>query len=83
MTKLLLSLLFLPILNQAQVSPNVSKRYPAHIVYKIDDVISKVNLSEDKQIKMAQKFMKTDSIVNAGLAVGAPAESLKAYLQLY
>lgn len=79
MTKLLLSLLFLPILNQAQVSPNVSKRYPAHIVYKIDDVISKVNLSEDKQIKMAQKFMKTDSIVNAGLAVGAPAESLKAY----
>ena len=79
MTKLLLSLLFLPILNQAQVSPNVSKRYPAHIVYKIDDVISKVNLSEEKQIKMAQKFMKTDSIVNAGLAVGAPAESLKAY----
>ncbi|CAD0001362.1 hypothetical protein [Flavobacterium salmonis] len=79
MTKLLLSLLFLPILGQAQVSPNVSKRYPAHIVYKIDDVISKVNLSEDKQIKMAQKFMKTDSIVNAGLAVGAPAESLKAY----
>lgn len=77
MTKLLLSLLFLPILNQAQVSPNVSKRYPAHIVYKIDDVISKVNLSEEKQIKIAQKFMKTDSIINLALASGTPPNQLK------
>ncbi|PXY45019.1 hypothetical protein [Flavobacterium hydrophilum] len=70
-------LLLLPILNIAQVSPNVSKRYPAHIIYKIDEVTSKVNLSEDQQIRIAKKFIKTDSIVNAGLAAGTSADQLK------
>lgn len=77
MKKLIFTLLLLPVFSQSQVSPNVSKRYPAHIVYKIDDMISKVNLSEEKQIKMAQKFMKTDSIVNLALASGTPANQLK------
>lgn len=82
MKKLLFTLLLLPVFSQSQVNPNVSKRYPAHIVYKIDDVVSKVNLSEDKQIKIAQKFMKTDSIVNLALASGTPSNQLKNYYSI-
>ncbi|WP_281309612.1 hypothetical protein [Flavobacterium flavigenum] len=82
MRKLLLSLLFLPAFGQSQVSLNVSKRYPAHIVYKIDDVVSKFNLSEEKQIKIAQNFMKTDSIVNLALASGTPSNQLKSYYSI-
>lgn len=78
---LLLSIcLYLPNMSQAQVSPSVSKRYPAHIVYKIDDVLSKVKLSEDKQIKIAQKSLLFDSIANAGLAKGAPIKEVKNYI---
>lgn len=76
---LLLSLLFLPFVIQAQVSPNVSKRYPAHIVYKIGDVLAKIKLSEDKQIMIAQKFVKIDSIANASLANGGSIDLLKSY----
>ncbi len=79
MKTLLLSLLFLPFVIQAQVSPNVSKRYPAHIVYKIDDLLAKVNLSEEKQIKIAQKFAKMDSIANTSLANGGSIDLLKPY----
>ncbi|WP_163408874.1 hypothetical protein [Flavobacterium ajazii] len=77
MKKLFLTLLLLPVFSQSQVSPNVSKRYPAHIVYKIDEVASKISLNEDKQIKIAQKFIKNDSIVNAALASGTPSNLLK------
>lgn len=79
MKTLLLALLFLPIAIQAQVSPNVSKHYPAHIVYKIDDLVSKVNLEEDKQIKIAEKFLKSDSIANASLHNGGSVAILKDY----
>ncbi len=78
---LLLSIcLYLPNMSQAQVSPNVSKRYPVHIVYKIDDVLSKVKLSEDKQIKIAQKSLLFDSIANASLAKGTPVKEVKNYI---
>lgn len=76
--KLLLMLLFLPVLNQAQVSPNVSKNYPVHIVFKIDDVVSVLKLDEETQIKIAKKFQKLDSISNLSLASGIPIEQLKA-----
>lgn len=78
MKTLLLTLLFLPILGQAQPSPKVCKQFPAHIVYKIDELLEKVKLDEDKQIKIAQKFQKTDSIANRGLVQGIPVAQLKA-----
>lgn len=77
MKKLLFTVLLLPVFSQSQISLNVSKRYPAHIVYKIDEVNSKVNLSEDKQIKIAQKFIIKDSLVNLALASGASSNLLK------
>ena len=78
MKTLLLTLLFLPIVSQAQISPNVSKHYPAHIVYKIDDLITKISLDEEKQIKVAEKFRKIDSITTLSLAQGIAPDQLKA-----
>lgn len=79
-------LLFFPLLltfaTHAQVSLNVSKNYPAHIVYKIDDVLLKVKLDEDKQIKIAKKFQKIDSIANISLARGGTVERLKSYYNI-
>lgn len=79
MKKLLLFFtLLLTFLIQAQVSLNVSKNYPAHIVYKIDDVLSKIKLDEDKQIKIAEKFQKMDSLANVSLSQGLPVHQSKA-----
>lgn len=78
MKKLLFILMSLPFVSLAQLSPNVSKHYPAHIVYKIDDVLSILKLDEETQIKIAEKFQKIDSIANASLAQGIPIEQLKA-----
>lgn len=78
MKKLLLfSFVTLSLTIQAQVSLNVSKNYPAHIVYKIDDLVSKINLHERKQILIAEKFLKIDSITNASLHKGEAVTLLK------
>jgi hypothetical protein len=63
----------------AQVAPSIVKRFPAHIVYQIDNIVTRVNLDEAKQLKIGQKFIKQDSIANALLAGGAPTTELKNY----
>jgi len=71
--------LSLPFISLGQVGQEISSKYPAHIVYKIDDLISKVNLSPEKQIKIAQDFFKLDSLANISLLKGAPSSQLKSY----
>lgn len=75
----LLGILCCPIISQAQVSPNAIKQFPAHIVYKIDDIVSKVNLTEDKQIKIGQKLITADSLATISLAKGGAVDQLKSY----
>lgn len=74
---LLFFTLLLSFSTQAQVSLKISKNYPAHIVYKIDDVLSTVKLDEDKQFKIAEKFKKIDSLANVSLVNGGSVERLK------
>lgn len=62
---------------QAQVSLKISKNYPAHIIYKIDDLLSIVKLDEDKQFKIAEKFKKIDSLANVSLVNGGSVKHLK------
>lgn len=76
---LLIGMICLPILSVAQISSKVAKSYPAHIVYKIDEVNSKINLSEDKQIKIGRKLYTADSLANAALAKGESIARLKSY----
>jgi len=74
-----LTILCYPIISQAQVSPNVIKRFPAHIVYSIDDVNTKAKLSEDQQIKIGKKLFIADSLANISLTKGEPIAKLKSY----
>jgi hypothetical protein len=67
-----------PLLILAQISPKVARKFPAHIVFMIDEVADKVNLSEDQQIKMAQNFVAIDSMANAGLFNAENVKELKA-----
>lgn len=76
---LFLAILCLPIIGHAQLSQNLSKRFPAYIIYKIEDVVSKVNLTEDKQIQIANKLLEKDRLANVRLADGNPASTLKSY----
>lgn len=76
---LFIAILCHPILGVAQISAKVTRNYPAHIVYKIDEVNSKVNLSEDKQIKLGRKLYTADSLANVVLANGKPVAQLKSY----
>ena len=75
----LLLLLFIIASNSitAQISPNVIKKFPAHIIYKMDEVTSKVSLPEDTQMKLGAEMLKKDSIANTLLAKGLPLANLK------
>lgn len=77
--KKLLLLLCIPILSQAQVSPNLNKKFPAHILYTIDDIVSKVKLTEDQQIKIGKKLFTADSLANISLNKGEAIAKLKSY----
>ncbi|RVT71969.1 hypothetical protein EOD40_16240 [Flavobacterium sufflavum] len=77
-TKILfLIILCLPVISQAQLSQNLSKRFPAYIIYKIEDVVSKINLTEDKQIQIGNKLLEKDRLANISLTNGKPASMLK------
>lgn len=76
---LLLVILCLPFISQAQVSQNLSKQFPAHIVYKIADLVSKINLTEDKQIKIGKKLVTSDSLATISLMNGKPSSELKSF----
>lgn len=77
--KKLVLLLCLPFISQAQMSSNLSKKFPAHIIYAIDDVVSKVKLTEDQQIKIGLKLFTSDSLANISLNKGEGIEKLKSY----
>lgn len=79
---LFIAILSLPMISQAQVSQNLSKLFPAHIVYKIDEVNSKVNLSEDNQVKIGRKLYTADSLANVSLVKGEPVAQLKSYYNI-
>jgi len=79
MKTLLLVILCIPVISRAQISQNVTKQFPAHIVLKIDDVNSKINLSEDKQIRLGKKLFTADSLANISLTKGESVSKLKSY----
>ncbi|KAF2517206.1 hypothetical protein [Flavobacterium foetidum] len=77
--KKLFLLLLMPLLSQAQLSQNLSKYFKAHIILKIDEVNSKVNLSEDQQFKIGQKLLIADSLANINLTKNLNLINLRSY----
>lgn len=75
---ILLSLCF-PVFTQAQISPKVIKSYPAHIIARIYEVASKMELSEEQQLKIGEKLFKSDSLANVNLAKGEAVSKIKKY----
>ena len=71
--------IYFPMANQAQVSSKVIKSFPAHIITKIYDVASKIELSEENQLKIGKKLYTSDSLANVSLAKGEPLSRLKKY----
>jgi hypothetical protein len=69
--------LSLPVSHQGQISPKTIKRFPAHVLFKIDEVTSRVKLSEEKQIKLGKKLVSMDSVTNLGFASGKAVAELK------
>ena len=76
---LLLAILCCPLISHSQISQKVSRLFPAHIIYNINEIVSKVNISEDKQIKIGRKLYTADSLANVSLGKGQPVAYLKAY----
>lgn len=79
MKKLILALLCSSSLCQAQMNQGLTQRFPAHILYKIEEVNSKVKLTEDKKVKIGQKLFTADSLANISLTKGEAVERLKSY----
>jgi hypothetical protein len=78
-TLLILLCLCFPVFTQAQISPKVIKSYPAHVVARIYDVASKIELSEEQQLKIGKKLFESDSLANVNLAKGEPVSKIKKY----
>jgi hypothetical protein len=76
-TPLLLLFLLASSLLTAQISPNVIKKFPAHIIYKLNEVTSKVSISEEKQTKIAALLIQKDSLAKNSLAKGEPVDQIK------
>ncbi|MFH6991771.1 hypothetical protein [Flavobacterium sp. FlaQc-48] len=69
--------LFLPLSHQGQISPKTIKGFPAHVLFKIDQVTSRIKLSEEKQIKLAKKIVSMDSLATLGFTKGETVAELK------
>lgn len=65
-----------------QISPKVTAKFPAHIVYKIEEINSKIALSEDKQMIIGRQLKQNDSIANLRLAQGESISGLKKYMTI-
>lgn len=79
MKQLILALLCSSTLCQAQQNQVLVPQFPTHILYKIEEVNSKVKLTEDKKVKIGQKLFTADSLATISLTKGEPIKQLKSY----
>ncbi|GEM_PF-2431723 len=68
-----------PILGTAQVASKIARSYPAGIVYQLEELNSKLKLSEDKQVQIVKKLYTADSLANVSLMKDGKSASLKSY----
>lgn len=76
---LMLGLLIYPVFLSAQISDKAVKNLPAHIVWKVQQLSSVVNLSEEQQLKIGRSFFIKDSLANKSLASGQPFSKLESF----
>lgn len=62
-----------PLATNAQVAPEVMKRFSGSVVSRVYSVTSKVNLTTQKQLLLAHSFQQQDSLADAALTKGLSA----------
>ena len=76
---IMLGLLTCPVFLTAQITDKAVKNLPAHIVWKVQQISSLVNLSEDQQSKLGRSFFIKDSLANKSLASGESPSMLAGF----
>lgn len=64
----------------AQISPKVIARFPAHIVSNLNELNSKIVLSEESQLQLAQRLLTNDSLANVQKSNLPPAKLKEFYV---
>lgn len=76
---IMLGLLTCPVFLTAQINDKAVKNLPAHIVWKVQQISSLVNLSEEQQSKLGRSFFIKDSLANKSLAGGESPSKLAGF----
>lgn len=79
MKKIIFLLLATTTVCQAQITSKVIQSFPAHIIYKIDEVASRIKLTEDQQMKIGASLTQNDSLANVYMHNGDSISYLKKY----
>ena len=77
--KILIWLLIMPLLSQAQIVPEIAKKYPPNIVARIYEVTTRVKLSSQKQELLGRYFSAQDSLAKEAILKGLPASDINKY----
>lgn len=77
-----IAFLCLPSTSIAQVSSEIAKSYPAVMVFQLDELNSKLKLSEDKQLQIIRKLYTADSLASLSLIKNGSSSQLKAYYSI-
>lgn len=79
MKKIFLFVFAFTTIMQAQIAQKVIQKYPAHIIYKINEVTSKIKLTEEQQMKIGKSLLVNDSLANVYKHIGDSINVLKKY----
>lgn len=73
---------FSPVITHAQVNSEVLRKYPAQTIGRLQSVLNRVNLSSDKQEKLANYFNQQNNNAELRLKQGASPEEISSYYTL-
>ena len=79
MKKIFLLLVAITTTSQAQMAKKVIQTFPAHIINKIYEVASTIELTEDQQMKLGASLSKNDRLANESIRKGDPVSYLEKY----
>ncbi|GGI25222.1 hypothetical protein [Pedobacter mendelii] len=73
---------FSPVITNAQVNTEVLKKYPAQTISRLQSVLNRVNLSSEKQEKLANYFNQQNNNAELRLKQGASSQEISSYYTL-
>ena len=77
--KFLIWLLLLPIISEAQIAPEIAKKFPPNVIARIYEVTTRVKLSSQKQELLGRYFNAQDSLAKEAIVKGLPPSDINKY----